>query len=502
MATDLNDLKLPTPSAKDERKHKSKNTATHREKSQPGRQSRNQGSTFQKSNNSSADNLSTTASTTRRRSGGDQRLETRSKSYDRHGTNGDQPDAVFGGTDYDEDPDADQELPHDPMAEKFQRMHAESRVANGSPTIAQTHIKGDSYPPTSAGVPSVTDHRERNEVSASGALHNLPTHAAQRSIYGARTQKSQLHPRTTRHQSPTAPRVQEQPLVTPRQLQDTKPLDSEPQSDFGTSTKSAFGRPPNIKNEVAVHTFRPQKQAVNLRPHTPEIKADTARPRQELGKQATRQADPATDDHLVSTEKYSYQNGRQSRVAEVQSHHEIHDASAGQALMSDQRPASDALTEEDPDERPESQVFREEPLDYDLEELYNKDYASLKGEPFDHNPHAQPFVIPGLPDTAVLSDKLMRLNGAEPQAQASFFTSLNIDEWEEAGDWFLDRFGETIKRLKDVRKEKRKAARAFEDEIEVRETAVSKKRVLTRAAMVEMKTSGAAVLQGTPGKKR
>jgi len=170
--------------------------------------------------------------------------------------------------------------------------------------------------------------------------------------------------------------------------------------------------------------------------------------------------------------------------------------------MSDQRPASDALTEEDPDEQPEPQVFREEPLDYDLEELYNKDYASLKGEPFDHSPHAQPFLIPGLPDTAVLTDKLVRLNGAEPQTQANFFTSLNIDEWEEAGDWFLDRFGETIKRLKDVRREKRKAARAFEDEIEVRETAVSKKRVLTRAAMVEMKTSGSAVLQGTPGKKR
>jgi hypothetical protein len=53
-----------------------------------------------------------------------------------------------------------------------------------------------------------------------------------------------------------------------------------------------------------------------------------------------------------------------------------------------------------------------------------------------------------------------------------------------------------------VRREKRKAARAFEDEIEVRETAVSKKRALTNAAMIEMKTSGIAVLQGTPGKKR
>jgi hypothetical protein len=170
--------------------------------------------------------------------------------------------------------------------------------------------------------------------------------------------------------------------------------------------------------------------------------------------------------------------------------------------MSDQRPASDALTEESRDEQPEPQIANEQPLDYDLEELYNKDYASLKGEPFDHSPQAQSFVVPGLPNTAVLTDKLVKLNGANPQTQASFFASLNIDEWEEAGDWFLDRFGETINRLKDVRREKRKAARAFEDEIEVRETAVSKKRALTSVAMSEMKASGAAILQGTPGRKR
>ena len=126
----------------------------------------------------------------------------------------------------------------------------------------------------------------------------------------------------------------------------------------------------------------------------------------------------------------------------------------------------------------------------------------MKGEPFDHSPHAQPFIVPGLPNTTALTDKLVQLNGAEAQTQSHFFASLNIVEWEEAGDWFLDRFGDTIKRLKDVRREKRKAARAFEDEIEVRETAVNKKRTLTNAAMVEMKTSGAAVLQGTPGKKR
>ena len=499
---DLNDLKLPTPGAKDDRKQRSKNNSAHRERTQPSRQGRHQGHVFLKSNNSSADNLSTTASTTRQRSGGDQHLETRSRPYDRHDTNGDQPGAIFGGTDYDEDLDADQDLPQDPTEGKFQRLAAEAKAANGTSTIAQTHIKGDSYPPTSAGVPSVTDHRERNEVRASGGHQNLPTHAAHRTIYGARAQKPQLQPGTTRHQPATVSHMHEQPIVTSHQLQDTRPLDSEPPSDIDAPGEFTFARPATIKKEVALHTFRPQKQAVNSRPLTPETKTDAARPRRELGKQITGHADPATNDSVAPTEKLTHHNGRHQGVTEVQSYNEKHGASAGQALMSDPRPASDALTEEDPGEQPDSQVFSEEPLDYDPEELYNKDYASLKGEPFDHSPHAQPFVVPGLSDTAVLTDKLVQLNGAEAQTQAHFFASLNIDEWEEAGDWFLDRFGETIKRLKDVRREKRTAARAFEDEIEVRETAVSKKRALTNAAMIEMKASGIAVLQGTPGKKR
>lgn len=502
--TDLTDLKVPTPAATNDRKHKSKNNAPYRDKSQPGRQGRHQANAFMKSSNGSADNLSTTASTTRPRSRGDQHLETRSRSYDRRGTNGDQPEAIFGGTDFDEDPDADQDLPQDPTEGKFQRLAAEAKAANGTSTIAQTHIKGDSYPPTSAGVPSVTDHRERNEARASGGLHNLPTHVAQRSIYGARAQKPQLQPTTVRHQSPNALHTHEQPLVASHHLQDSRTLDFEPQSDFDAPAPFAYGRPPTIKKEFAVHNFRPQhQQQVNSRPLTPEVKADTARPRREPGKQVTGPAGPATNDHLASKEKHAYQHGQQPRVTEVQSYHESHDASAGQALLSNQRPSSDALTEENTDEQqPEPQIANEEPLDYDLEELYNKDYASLKAGPFDHSPHAQPFVVPGLPNTAALTDKLVQLNGAEAQTQSHFFANLNIDEWEEAGDWFLDRFGETIKRLKDVRREKRKAARAFEDEIEVRETAVNKKRALTRIAMSEMKSSGAAVLQGTPGKKR
>jgi hypothetical protein len=178
--------------------------------------------------------------------------------------------------------------------------------------------------------------------------------------------------------------------------------------------------------------------------------------------------------------------------------------------MAAQDPPSDAFMEEDPAEQLEPQKHHEhqlegqfeEQLDYDPPELFTKDYQSLKAELFDQHPNAQPFAIPGMPDTATLADKMMSIAGAEPSMQGEFFASLNIDEWEEAGDWFLERFGDTIKALKNVRREKRKAARALEDEIEQRETHVSKKRHLTNVAMSGMKSSGAAVLHGTPGKKR
>lgn len=143
--------------------------------------------------------------------------------------------------------------------------------------------------------------------------------------------------------------------------------------------------------------------------------------------------------------------------------------------MTAQDPPSDAFVDEDPAEQLEPQEHREELLDYDPPELFNKDYQSLKAELFDQHPNAQPFVIPGMPDTATLADKMISISGAEPRIQTDFFASLNIDEWEEAGDWFLDRFGDTIKALKNVRREKRQAARALEDEIEQRETHVSKK---------------------------
>jgi hypothetical protein len=500
---DLTDLKraVPSPGIKEEKRHKPKQGTSARREKSSGRQSRPQQNAALKSNNSSAENLSTTASTTRQRSGRDQ---ARPIPYDQHATGGD--NYIYGSTNFHEEPDNDQDLPQDPTPmddKRFSMILAQSRAQPDIPTIAQTHIKGDSYPPTTSGVPSVTDLHDRTEVMPSGGgLHNLPTHAAERRMYDTRAHRQQ-QPNATR-QLPATSHIQGRPLATANQLQDPMPLDSEPASDFAAIAGFPFARGHNIKKEIAVHTNHPQRPAANLQPFTPEVKADAPRLHREANKQATAHARHVANGQPVATERHAYRPEQQQHVAQVQDYdyQQQHAASGEQAKMPNQGPASDAFSEEDPVDRPEQQEFTEDSLDYGLDELYQKDYSSLKAEPFDSHPNAHPFVVSGLPDSAALTDKLVHLTGAEPKTQADFFASLNIDDWEEAGDWFLDQFGDTVKKLKDVRREKRKAARAFEDEIELREKVVRKKFALTDSAMVDMRASGAAVLQGTPRKKK
>ncbi|KAI7228233.1 hypothetical protein KC343_g7806 [Hortaea werneckii] len=146
---------------------------------------------------------------------------------------------------------------------------------------------------------------------------------------------------------------------------------------------------------------------------------------------------------------------------------------------------------------------KEEPeLDYEPQELRSMDYQTLKGTTFDFEPCSSRFTLPNAQLTDGLSQKLFAASELNRKDQAKYFASLKIDDWEQAGDWFLDRFSDVMKRLKEARREKREAAQRFEDEVEHRHDAVSKKRKLTDDALSEMKTSGALVLQGTPRKGR
>jgi hypothetical protein len=141
-------------------------------------------------------------------------------------------------------------------------------------------------------------------------------------------------------------------------------------------------------------------------------------------------------------------------------------------------------------------------MDYDATEVHGMDYHTLKIEVFDVDPNAEDFKFGSGLEDDTLSDTISALSRSQPADQVHFFRSLTIEKWEQAGDWFLDQFSDVVGKLKTVRQEKRKAARAFEDEIEGRYNAVGQKREQIDGALSEMRESGGKVLQGTPKKMK
>lgn len=141
-------------------------------------------------------------------------------------------------------------------------------------------------------------------------------------------------------------------------------------------------------------------------------------------------------------------------------------------------------------------------LDYDYEALVQKPYSDLHEELFDHDP-TQP--TPVLPDDLVnssLEQRIEHVQNLDPAQQQDFFASLTMSEWEEAGDWFLDQFGAILKNMKAARKEKRRIAAEFEEEVFRRNKQVARKKRGIDEALEGMKMSGMGVLSGTPKKKR
>ncbi|GAB7351267.1 hypothetical protein MBLNU459_g1688t2 [Dothideomycetes sp. NU459] len=143
-------------------------------------------------------------------------------------------------------------------------------------------------------------------------------------------------------------------------------------------------------------------------------------------------------------------------------------------------------------------------LDYDHDILKEKDLASLRAEPFDLDPRkvSRERVLAQDITNATLTNQVNAVFRLGVERQKEYFALLTIDEWEDAGDWFRDQFSAMLDRMKQARREKRKLAQSFEDEIERRHEAIAKRRRNTDAALADMRNSGMQVLQNTPKKKK
>ncbi|KAK6006094.1 hypothetical protein QM012_006504 [Aureobasidium pullulans] len=157
--------------------------------------------------------------------------------------------------------------------------------------------------------------------------------------------------------------------------------------------------------------------------------------------------------------------------------------------------------DESPKDNYEQNTHSEEALDYNLEDLYAKDFVELQDEPFDGPPHGDLHDTPS-DFSKSLSERLAAVAKLDVHRQKELFASLKLEQWEEAGDWFQERFSEVFGKLKAARKTRREIASQFEQRIAHRQQALTKKRKITDDALSDMKKSGSLVLESTPRKKQ
>ncbi|KAJ2902603.1 hypothetical protein MKZ38_000364 [Zalerion maritima] len=134
-------------------------------------------------------------------------------------------------------------------------------------------------------------------------------------------------------------------------------------------------------------------------------------------------------------------------------------------------------------------------LDYDEAALKRMNYTDLRNEAFDFDPAIGNSPTRSSRNSTALGDRLSHYKSKDPKAQGDFFKTLAVDEWEDAGDWFLEQFGGLINQLKDARKNKRAVCKEFEAEIERRHVAVESKMEVIVHTLRRMKSEGEVMMK-------
>ncbi|TAQ90227.1 hypothetical protein B7494_g1419 [Chlorociboria aeruginascens] len=143
--------------------------------------------------------------------------------------------------------------------------------------------------------------------------------------------------------------------------------------------------------------------------------------------------------------------------------------------------------------------------DYSTETLKNMSYDELKTQPFEIQPIKPPNPLPtdplnALPNLAAQMEFLLRkdqsFSNGDPEMLIAFFAQMSMREWEDAGEWFMSRFGEVFKKMKEARVVKRNLVREFEDEVAKYEEGVRGETAAIDNEMEDMLKSGEDVVKG------
>lgn len=136
-------------------------------------------------------------------------------------------------------------------------------------------------------------------------------------------------------------------------------------------------------------------------------------------------------------------------------------------------------------------------VDYNDQELLSMAYADLKNESFDHDPARSAVQRANTPSSGdTLVQKLSHYQNQDENSQHHFFTQLSVGEWDECGDWFLDRFGEMVGEIKSARREKRETVSQYENQISAREQVVRSRTEKIEQALTSLKHEGEGMMKG------
>ncbi|KAH8681579.1 extracellular mutant protein 11-domain-containing protein [Xylariales sp. PMI_506] len=154
-----------------------------------------------------------------------------------------------------------------------------------------------------------------------------------------------------------------------------------------------------------------------------------------------------------------------------------------------------SMPREAPDKRQSVAKKRHFDLDYDDSALARMEYSQLKAQDFDYDPAQAESHSAQLPVQGTLLEKLNHFMNKDPEVQSSFFTGMEIKDWEESGDWFLEKFGDVMHRLKESRRAKRQLVDQFEIEVAEREEAVRNKIHTIGHTLEELKNEGEGMMK-------
>jgi hypothetical protein len=157
----------------------------------------------------------------------------------------------------------------------------------------------------------------------------------------------------------------------------------------------------------------------------------------------------------------------------------------------DERP-SQAAKQQQSKKRPNDEV------DFDAETLKTMSYADLDVIPFLTDPRGPapqtPVDANGVPIT--LEQRLTNLSRMSVDDQKSFFRSLSDADNENVGQWFVQSFGNDLKKLMEVRLQRRKKALEYEMEVRKRRKEVEVKSGDLEDELKELKQGGSRLIEG------